>query len=47
MGRVLLVHTCWIYIIYEELIQTRSSQKGVLLFVLCVFVYKLYTMLLL
>lgn len=41
---VLLVHSRWIYIIYEELIQTRK-QICVLLFVRCVFVYKLYSLL--
>lgn len=43
---VLLVHSCWIDNIYEELIQSRSLQICVLLFVLCVFVYKLHSMLL-
>lgn len=43
---VLLVHSRWIYIIYEELIQTRKfANMCVLLFVRCVFVYKLYSLL--
>lgn len=43
---VLLVHSRWIYIIYEELIQTRKfANMCVLLFVRCLFVYKLYSLL--
>lgn len=39
---VLLVHSRWIYIIYEELIQTRKfANMCVLLFVRCLFVYLL------
>lgn len=43
MRAALLVHSCWIYIIYEELIQTRGLQMCVFycLCFVCVFVYEL------
>lgn len=40
VGAVLLLHSCWIYIIYEELIQTRRLQICVFY---CLFFVYLYT----
>lgn len=42
----LLVHGCWIYIIYEEMTQTRCLQICVFYCLFCVFVYKLHNKLL-
>lgn len=40
-GLFLFFHSCWIYIIYEELTERMFANMCVLLFVCCVFVYRL------